>query len=229
MANKVKVGLYDNQIEIEFYPDSHRYRYGGKWLTSVTSISGIVDKSRVLMAWVAKLASETGNPYAYKEKQKEALGVGGEAHKWIEEWIQQPDKDLPENEQVQNAVMSFLEWVKSHNIEFVESERLIYSMTHKYVGKLDAIIKVDGELKLIDFKTSKSIYEIETRLQTAGYQIAYEEEHPNTKIHSRIIINLEKETGNFNVKEYKAESFDSDKKAFLAALALKEFCKTCEN
>lgn len=53
MANKITQDLYDGEIQIHHYPDSHRYRKEGErsYLISVTSISGLIDKSRFLIPW----------------------------------------------------------------------------------------------------------------------------------------------------------------------------------
>lgn len=58
MANTETKVLYGGDVEITFYPDSHRYKKAGDkgWLTSVTAISGIIDKSRVLILWAVGLA-----------------------------------------------------------------------------------------------------------------------------------------------------------------------------
>ena len=223
-TEKKEIKLYNDEVSIIFYPNSHRYKLEGEkgWLIGVTSVSGIVDKSRILMAWVANLAHETGNAYEYRKKQDKALSVGSIVHDWIESYSAGEKRDLPEDENAQNGIMSFLDWVSSNKVEFLESEKIVYSKQYGYVGTLDAIALVNGELCLIDYKTSKDIYTTETRLQTAGYQLAFEEEI-GEKIQKRIIVNLNKDTANLKIAEY--ENCEEDSRAFLSALNLKQFAK----
>ncbi len=52
-VNKQTYKLYNGEIEIDFYPDSHRYKLVGEktYLISVTAITGILDKSQALIPW----------------------------------------------------------------------------------------------------------------------------------------------------------------------------------
>ena len=52
-TNKQTHKLYGGDVEIDFYPDSHRYKLLGEktYLISVTAVTGILDKSRALIPW----------------------------------------------------------------------------------------------------------------------------------------------------------------------------------
>lgn len=51
-----KKSLYGGEVEIVFYPTSHRYKFGKDWIPSVSSILGsTMDKSRVLMPWAVNM------------------------------------------------------------------------------------------------------------------------------------------------------------------------------
>jgi hypothetical protein len=62
-TNKVLKSVYNGEVSIEFFPDSHRYRKIGErsYLISVTTATGIIDKSRPLILWALGLA---GSVYA---------------------------------------------------------------------------------------------------------------------------------------------------------------------
>lgn len=74
MANTETKTLYNGEVEITFYPDSHRYRLTGEksYLTSVTAITGIIDKSRVLIPWAVGLTGSFLRQYL-EEHQGEQM------------------------------------------------------------------------------------------------------------------------------------------------------------
>lgn len=228
-------------ITIQFDEKKHVFYRNGKRLISVTGATGVIDKSAPLMGWAVKLfkefmvnnmkelingESETEITPLIEEGSKQhrvfkkkASDIGTLAHEWIEDWIAGKKPDLPtQNDKVLNCVTAFLKYQKENELKFTESEKIIYSETHNYAGILDAVAKKGGDVVLIDFKSSKGIYP-EHYLQTAGYQLAYEEQE-GKNIDHRLIIKLGKEDGSFEVHEIK-EGYMEDKGAFLAALKLR--------
>lgn len=196
MADMEEIKIYDKTIM--FYPTSHQYKLvvGEKksdWQTidSVSRICGIVDKSDALLIWASRLCSEyllslpvqkrTDDEVKiavnkHKEKKEEAANIGTLAHAWAEEYIKKGDISFPDDPQVANAVNGFLEWTSQHDIEWLASERFVYSNDHNYVGICDAIAMIDGKRYLVDFKTSNRIRKLEYGMQTSAYVMAYEEE-----------------------------------------------------
>lgn len=251
MANTQTKLLYNGEVEITFYPDSHKYKLAGDkgWLTSVTAITGIIDKSRVLIAWAIGLAQkhfqtfmeETGalaltvqdlEPVVkealnqHNVKRDEAADIGTQTHD-IAQKIGEAMRDgkdipaLPEDlpEGVVHGVSAFIDWVMTYKVKFIECERMLYSRKHGYVGLTDAIIEIDGKKYLIDYKTSKGIYS-EMQYQLAAYTLAYEEE-TGEKLDGRMLIHFDKLTGDFTVKEISEEDNLKNQETFLACLAVK--------
>lgn len=56
-ANKQTHSLYNGEIKIDFYPDSHRYKLLGEktFLISATAVTGMLDKSQALIPWAVNL------------------------------------------------------------------------------------------------------------------------------------------------------------------------------
>ena len=233
----IKRCLYKGDIEILFYPNSHQYRLGKERLLSVSGISGIIDKSTPLMIWATKMMKEEllkiKNPnemdimeaqFAYSRKSEKACSIGNQVHEWAEDYVTAKIFDrnkeliLPKDINARAGVIAFLEWDKEHDIKYLESERLVYSKEHNFVGIFDCMAEIDGKITLIDFKTSKRFYPMEMGMQTAGYQIAYEEEIG--KIDQRMIVRFDKETGEFESHIMKND--DLEKRLFLSALELKK-------
>lgn len=234
--------LYKGSVEIEFYEAKHWYKHKGERLTiiSVTGAVGMVDKSRPLIIWATRLTGDylrdilaTTKAIELEDidtackqhqiKKEEAASKGSEVHKWAEEYILGKNPELPKDEKVLNGVTAFLSWVKDHGVKFKESERMIYSKKHDYVGTLDAIAVIAGKTSLIDFKTSNGVYST-MHYQVAGYQLAYEEETGKQLTGPRYIIRFDKDTGDFHVHNLDEDekNYKKDCAAFLASLTLKK-------
>ncbi len=232
--------LYNGKVIIKFDDENHRF-YGtkGEPLISVTGITGVIDKSRVLIYWAVGLMRDfllpkvdrgiTEQDILEASRQhsifkKKSADIGTRIHEWVSDWIKGKNPKMPDDEQVVNGITAFLKFQRGNKIKWIESERVIYSKKYKYAGILDAVGKIGKDLVLIDFKSSNGVYD-EMRFQVAGYQIAYEEE-TKKKIDRRIIARFGKDTGEFEAFELK--DHQKDKKAFLACLELRRRLKELE-
>jgi len=223
------------KTKIRFDDEKHRFwNEDGKPIYSVTSVTGIIDKSNILIAWaVGKVKTylieklDNGEQItildieeAVKEPRRikeTAADIGTKIHEWINQWLEGKNPKIPEDDKVRNGITAFLQFQKKNKVKWIESERVVYSKKHDFAGFLDAVGKIGNKLVLVDFKSSNGIYP-EYDIQTAGYQIAYEEE-TKKKIDERMIIRFGKEDGIFEVRS--TDRNDEDKKAFLACLTLK--------
>ncbi len=86
-------------------------------------------------------------------------------------------------------------------------------------GIFDAVAIVNGKKVIIDYKTSKRVYN-DHRYQIAGYRGAYEEE--NGKIDGAIVLHFDKETGEFDMVELTDEDYAADYPVFLACYEIKK-------
>ncbi len=197
MSEFIESSLYKGSVKVKFFPIPHRYYVNGKPKKGVTTIIGIKDKSRALLPWKGqriadfllkklkegKITEELICVASYiDEIEKEAAATLGSAiHEWIEHYINYKLKkeksipDMPETKAVQIGVNAFLDWEKEHKVKFLSSERVVYSKKHDYIGKMDIEALVDGDLSLIDIKSSNSLNNA-VNLQTASYVKADEEE-----------------------------------------------------
>lgn len=204
--------LYNGDVLIDFVEGNHAYykiEDGKKRrLAGVTTLISVLDKP-MLIPWAVRISLDyvKNNLEALKTNPDEVLAmakeesnrqrdlaaeIGTAVHNWVEAHIKKENPDMPEDPKVLRGVLNFLDWVETHNVEFVAAEKIIYSKKYDYVGKLDILAKVDGKLCLVDIKTGNAIYS-EARMQTEAYRRAHIEE-TNETVHGRWIWRISKES-----------------------------------
>ena len=216
-ADFQEFSLYKGAVKGKFYPESHRYYVNGKPKTGVTTYIGIKDKSRALVIWATELAEEvllsaiSGKKPITEElvieacglhevRKQEAADTGSKIHDWAEQYIRHKLKEkgfeqlpeMPDGPAVQIGVMAFLDWEKEHKVKFLSSERVVYSKKHDFIGKMDIEAKIDGDLCMVDLKSSNGLYN-SVNMQTAAYAKADEEESGREYV-GRWAIRLAKES-----------------------------------
>lgn len=183
--------------------DTRYYEVDQTLLPSVTSILSIISKP-ALIAWAAR----QGSLKKMQAVLTEAANIGTEAHRLIEIHLnnEQEAVDLIENgydnPPALLAFTNFLEWAKSANFRFVQSEITCYSKKFGYAGTADGLAYVNDKLSVIDWKTSSGVWD-EFWLQTEAYSVALEEMGTDKKIklpgpiEQRVILKLSKKDSSF--------------------------------
>lgn len=219
----IKQSMYGGKCLVKFLgptpdkPNRHIYMVNGDRKTGVTTILNIKDKSTALVSWATDLSSEylclklkekgsvTIEDIYYAEelhsvRKNEAADIGTKIHDWAEHYIKYKLKEkgytmpqMPDEKEVQIGINAFLDWEKEHDVKFVSSERVVYSRKYDYIGKMDIEAKVDGQVCLVDLKSSNGLYNT-VRMQTAAYAKADEEERKKKVYVGRWAIRLAKET-----------------------------------
>ena len=69
-------------------------------------------------------------------------------------------------------ILAYEKWVQDHNFQTAANEYPIYHRTRLYAGKLDRLFLEEGNLSLVDFKTSETILEPLVAAQLYGYSEA---------------------------------------------------------
>lgn len=189
---------------------------------------------------------------AYLKKQLRGTDAGTKAHDYLEQWLKYINgktnsleetlvitplsnfgDDTSSDEYTRasdennlcTAIDTFKQWYYEHDIKMLEVEKIVYSQKYDYCGRFDAILKIDGKVYIIDFKTSnpsrdfqRGVYP-ENFSQLGGYDIAYTEEFPDFKIDGHAVINLSKKNGKMNIEI--SEDRDVNREFFLATLGVK--------
>lgn len=165
------------------------YWIGKTRLPSVTTILGRFKESGGLMQWAFK-QGQSGASHLY-EKRDEAAECGTLAHEMVEVYVNGGDhmKVISEVEEEMalkalNAFQMFREWHENSKIEIISEWQEIQMVSEKYQfgGTPDAIGRnADGQLILLDWKTSNAVYS-DYCLQLAAYKTLWEENHPDQPI-----------------------------------------------
>lgn len=224
--------------EFTFDEKEHLYKLNGKPMTGVTTILGVIAKPS-LIQWAANMACDhindnfpsveeiMKNPLAisqlikeartaHRTKKEKAGDIGTLAHKWIEEWIKNPDTIFPDDPVLNKMCENFTNWALENEVKFLESEMRVYSEKYWYAGTIDLVLEMNGKKYLGDLKTSSGIYD-EHFYQTAAYQNALNEMGHHLDIVEHIIINTKKD-GKMQVKT--STDYENNRKAFMGALAI---------
>lgn len=187
--------LYENRLELKFDEDRHLYTVEGEPVESITGVLKVINKP-ALIPWAVSEAGKylqknmvpgqsldevqiknliDGAKKAHTMRSGSAADIGTMGHKWIEDFIKGENPPLPINEQLRGIATSFMNFAKGHKIEFLDSERKVYSIENRVAGTVDALLRLDGKLTLADWKTGSGIYP-EYFLQMGGYDICITEE-----------------------------------------------------
>ena len=148
----------------------------GTVVPGTTTITGLKDKSGMLVPWANKLGLEGIDSTRYTDN---AAAIGTLAHSMVQAHLQKEVLDMKQYapEQIdlaENSLLSYFEWEKQHVIEPIACEQRFVSEELRYGGTIDCYCMLDGVPTLLDFKTSKSIYD-EHLMQLAAYKHLIEE------------------------------------------------------
>jgi len=144
------------------------------WLPSVTWIKTYYYTSPYLVKWIA----EKGLTEAERIK-KEAGTKGDKIHQATEEVDKNGEigidakflnKETGEMEELDaeelEAIVSYRDFVDSAKPELLANEMVVFA--DKYAGTLDRIYRIEGQIWIVDIKTSKTIYK-DMILQESAY------------------------------------------------------------
>lgn len=191
--------------------DSHYYWIDGEFVPGVTTI---LDQAAPvgygLMAFFKNNSVDEIN-----KKSNEAKEFGSLIHDAIERLLNGEELDLTSPEynltKIKKHLMSFHNWFHEFNpdLDSIQSEQIVGSKEYKYAGTLDLACKKDGELWIVDFKTSAGIYPNYER-QVAAYKHAYEEMYGVKVAHTAIL-----RTGTNHRVKYEFKEVDRPFDSFL--------------
>lgn len=196
-----------------FKPSSHRYSWDGKAVPGVTTILGRIAKPQ-LIPWAARMAVDhirtmcPANESGYRlvtdsdlddacvahSRIRDVAGNDGtQIHAFAAAMLNQTTPPKLENDVQIRAATAFEDWLSDNAVEVLAVERRVFSLDNWFAGTFDLLARINGELAIVDLKTSLGIYP-EHWLQLAGYAIALCEE-TGVEVAGHHIIHVDKVTG----------------------------------
>jgi len=156
-------------------PDSRYYRRNGKYYPSVTYVLGYYPKGKFFENWLKQVGFSAD--YIVKKAAEE----GTQVHELAEEYLNGAELNFLDergrpqyNPDVWQMFLRFVEFWETFKPTLIETEVHIFSDELKVAGTCDLIVEINGELWLLDLKTSNQIQTV-YELQTAVYGQCYEE------------------------------------------------------
>lgn len=160
------------------------YKVAGKNVPGATTVINLYGENKgALMGWMRKECLAGRDPYKVRDS---AADIGTVAHALVEEHIHRAlgDEEFKALERLEyspltmevaeRAFNAFFHWEKNANIEYLETELQLTSKEFKYGGTIDIVAKLNGELTIIDLKTSKGVYP-DHKIQIGAYRNLYAE------------------------------------------------------
>lgn len=227
--------------EFKFNKGRHIYTLDGSPMMGVTSVLGIISKP-ALISWAANMASD----YVFKNlkdindlelvckeartahnKARDKAGdKGTDVHALVEEYIKEciakggyalPKIGEALKGEIDPMLNEFITWALKNAVQFLESEKRIYSEEWFVAGTADFTCIIDNQHFVGDLKTMKTMWDRTPFFQTAAYMKMLVEQGEE-KYDGTIIVNINKETN--KLTEYKSYDWEADIKSFEAALQL---------
>ena len=156
-------------------PDSRYYRRNDNYYPSITYVLSYYPKGKFFEDWLKKVG------YSADWIVKKAGEEGTQTHELIEAYLNDEelcflkDNGYPRySPEVWKMFLRFVEWWETYNPTLLEAEVHLFSDEIKVAGTCDLVCEIDGELWIIDFKTSNHL-QTTYDLQTAVYGKCYEE------------------------------------------------------
>lgn len=180
----------------------------GTRVPGVTTVIGQLGWGKEgLMYWAWKLGTEGKD---YKQERQKACNIGTLVHRFIELDLKENNPDpkivkaeYPEatqadiNRALESYERNFVTWRKRNDFKVYLTEQKIVSEKYRYGGTIDCLGFLNGELVILDWKTSNSIYE-DQLMQLATYKYGWEECHPDMPIEGGAeLLQISKEIGKF--------------------------------
>ena len=138
-------------LESKTFEDGKRYYVTpeGVRLPSVTTVVGAMKKAEI-MAWRKRVGEEEANRIS-----RQASGRGTNVHTLCERYLNNDKLGniMPDAREMFNDLIPYLD--KIDNIWY--QEQALWSHQLGLAGRVDCIAEYEGELSVIDFKTSKRV------------------------------------------------------------------------
>jgi len=146
--------LIDKDGNSVFYMDKPDLSKGDLYI-SVSQVLSMLGGGDFLIRWALTTFGGYVDPLkAQQEYMDKVSTLGTKLHKYVEYDLKgevYPDSELSED--MFDGILSWDKFKAEHKVELLDSERVLHSKKYRFAGTLDARLKIDGKLYIVDFKT----------------------------------------------------------------------------
>lgn len=187
------------------HPKKGYFASDGKRIPGTTTIIGRFKESGGLIHWAWDLGMQGIN---YRDVRDKAADTGTWAHEFVEASISGIDPrpllneytimDKDKAATAWSAFQAYLSWEQQSKLEIIEQEMQLVSEIYRFGGTPDAIGEINGELCLLDWKTSNRVYQ-DYLIQLAAYKHLWEVNNPDRPLTGGFhLCRFAKEHGDFS-------------------------------
>ena len=175
------------------------YDIGGFYVPSVTTVTKYgCPTPHFLLRYIIK---QSGGDYdKYINTTSEALRVGSAVHDRCEDLLNGKEVNIENDPEVQKGIISFCKWYFEANPKVISIEEVLYSKAIRqgslllpYAGRCDLVAEIDGEIWMLDLKTSKSLEDYTYVIQLSMYKKLWDAMHPEQKIERMGLVHCKKD------------------------------------
>ena len=155
-------------------PDARYYKRNGEYYPSITYVLSCYPKGKFFQDWLKKVG------YSADWIVKKAADEGTQVHEMCEDYLNGKELNFLEHgipmydPNVWQMFLRFVDWWETYKPTLLETEVHLFSDKIKVAGTCDLVCEIEGEVWVIDFKTSNNLQTI-YELQTAIYAECYKE------------------------------------------------------
>ena len=184
----IKQGMYileqNEKKRLDFNPqlkqinflDRRVYKRGeGVYYPSVTTILQYMPKNKFFESWLKDVGHNAdlimrraGKQGTQVHEACEQLVLGKEVS-WMDDYGNAKYSQI-----VWEMILKFADFWRTHKPELISAEDFVWSDEHRYAGTADLVVKMHGEIWLLDIKTSNSVHK-SFDLQLSAYAKGLEE------------------------------------------------------
>jgi hypothetical protein len=157
--------------------DQRFYARNSQYYPSVTYILSFIPKNKIFIDWVKEKGGDVDQIVAKASEE------GKQVHNAIEWGVKHPGEEISwlnsdgtakYNLEVWKMILKANDFFKKHNPKVLGSEIHVFSDKYEYAGTIDLILEINGEIWIIDIKTSNTLPKV-YHYQTAAYAMAWNE------------------------------------------------------
>ena len=175
------------------------YDIGGFYVPRVTTVTKYgCPTPHFLLKYIIKQSE--GDYDKYLTKTSEALRVGTAGHNDCEKLLLGEELLIEHDPEVQKGVISFCQWYFKAKPKVLAVEEVLYSKSLKqgklvcpFAGRCDLVAEIDGDIWMLDLKTSKSLEDYTYVIQLSMYKMLWDVLHPDQQIDRLALIHCKKD------------------------------------